>query len=53
MYEERPVRDIVAAQFKVTVEDKVAEIAKQVRVAKQTARRLPKEKGAFNNGFWK
>ena len=44
MYEEKPVRDIVAEQFKVTVEDKVAEMAKQVRAVKRTARQLAKER---------
>ena len=44
MYEENPVRDIVAAQFKVTVEDEVAKTAKQVRATKRTAWQLPKER---------
>ena len=46
MYEERPVRDIVAAQFEVTVEDEVAEMAQLVRATKRTARRLSKERGS-------
>ena len=53
MYEEMPVRDMVVEQFKVTVEDEVAEIAKQVRTAKRTARRLVKERGTFDNGCCK
>ena len=44
MYEEKPVRDIVAEQFKVTVEDEVAKTAQRLRIAKRTVRRLAKKR---------